>query len=826
MHILNHKEKQGGVVKCSLLVFVTLFFLKLTTQAQSLDKSLYFKQPAKNYLEALPLGNGQLGGMVFGNPNRERIVLNEKSLWSGGVQDADRDNAHAHLDEIQRLLLQGKNKEAEQLLQENFVSKGEGSGHGRGANVHYGSYQTLGDLWINWLDTASAYSDYNRILDLNRGVATTTWKRDEILFSQVGYVSLTDDVLVVHLTASDKGAISFSLGLHREENAETHSLDTDQLMMLGQLPDKDKKGMRFASVVKVIPVGGELTQDPDHLTLKNADECLIILAAATDYNIDSPALRGANPKGKVLQVINDFKPKGAEERHEKAFLELFEKNGFQLDKRERMVANLSTPERLLRYAEGHPDSQLPVLYFNYGKYLLISSSQPGQLPANLQGIWAPEYQAPWNGDYHLDINIQMNYWLAEPLGYGDLAEPLHQFTANLVENGQKSARAYYNAPGWVAHVISNPWYFTSPGEGASWGSTMTGGAWLTEHLWEHYRYSRDTAFLATYYPVLKGAAEFLSSVLIEEPEHQYLVTAPSNSPENTYLKPNGYKGHTAMGPTMDMQICREVFGNTIQAANVLGTDRELVGQLTEKMARLAPNEVGKNGDLNEWLHDWDDADPHHRHVSHLYGLHPYDEITPWGTPDLAKAVKATLLQRGDGGTGWSRAWKINFWARLGDGDHALELLRKLLQPAAGDGTKIVMGNGGTYPNLFCAHPPFQIDGNFGGTAGIIEMLFQSHGKKETIRLIPALPADSSWQAGEVNGMHARGAFIVDFKWKEGRVVSGNITSLKGQECSLLLPKGMTIVDEKGKEVISNKRNESMEVRFNTNPNQRFLLVPY
>ncbi|WP_245949307.1 glycoside hydrolase family 95 protein [Echinicola strongylocentroti] len=793
--------------------------------AQSPDKSLYFKQPAKNYLEALPLGNGQLGGMVFGNPNSERIVLNEKTLWSGGVQDADRENAHVHLGQIQQYLLQGKNKEAEQLLQENFVSKGDGSGRGKGANVHYGSYQTLGDLWINWQDTASAYSDYTRILDLDRGVATTRWKREGTSFSQIGYVSLTDDVLVVHLTASEKEAISFSLGLDRKENAETYSVDTDQLLMLGELPDEDTTGMRFASMVKIFPVGGELIQKADQLSLRGADECLIVLAAATDYDIDNPALRGADPKEEVLQVINDFKPNGAQARHEKDFGALFERNNFQLDKHESRVVSLSTPERLSRYAEGHPDSQLPVLYFNYGKYLLISSSQPGQLPANLQGIWAPEYQAPWNGDYHLDINIQMNYWLAEPLGYGDLAKPLHQFTSNLVENGQKSAKAYYNAPGWVAHVISNPWYFTSPGEGASWGSTMTGGAWLTEHLWEHYRYSLDTAFLAAYYPVLKGAAEFLSSVLIEEPGHQYLVTAPSNSPENAYLKPNGYKGHTVMGPTMDMQICREVFGNTIQAANILGEDQGLVDQLTKKMARLAPNEVGEKGDLNEWLHDWDDADPQHRHVSHLYGLHPYDEITPWGTPELANAAKATLLQRGDGGTGWSRAWKINFWARLGDGDHALVLLRKLLQPAAGDGTKIVMSNGGTYPNLFCAHPPFQIDGNFGGTAGIIEMLFQSHGEQETIRLIPALPADASWQAGEVKGMQARGAFTVDFKWEEGKVVSGRITSLKGRECSLLLPKGMMLINEEGATIVTNQLDGDSEVVFETLPNQTFSLMP-
>lgn len=794
--------------------------------AQKADLSLYFEQPADHYLEALPLGNGHIGALVFGDPNDDRIVLNEKSLWSGGVHDSDREDARLYLKPIQDFLLEGDNKAAQELLQKHFISRGRGSGHGNGAKDPYGSYQTAGDLRITWTDTLSSYTDYSRTLHLEEAVAISRWKRNGVEFVQEAFTSIADDILVVKLSASQQGKISFSTSLARLENAHTRGISQDELLMTGQLPNADQPGMKFAAILKVIPEGGSHKLEGHAIKVENADVCYLILTAATDYNIDDFHTRAGDPAEAVkerLVALDTTDMEQIKQRHLDSFGGYFNRSGFTLTQDNKEVSALPTPERLKKFAEGASDPQLPVLYFNFGKYLLISSSQPGYLPANLQGIWAPEYQAPWNGDYHLNINVQMNYWPAEPLQLGDLAEPVHRFTAGLVAPGQKTAKAYYDASGWVAHVLGNPWGFTSPGEGASWGSTLTGGAWLVEHIWEHFRFNRDTAFLDTYYPVMRGASEFLADILIEEPENNWLVTAPSNSPENTYIMPDGFRGQTAMGPTMDMQIARELFGATAKTAEILGKDGDFSARLKNISRQLAPNRIGKKGDINEWLHDWEDAEPEHRHVSHLYGLHPYDEISPWDTPDLAEAAKQTLLQRGDGGTGWSKAWKINFWARLGDGDHALTLIKQLLTPVSAKNDGMHMSGGGTYPNLFCAHPPFQIDGNFGGTAGITEMLLQSHGKDEVIRLLPALPSLPAWQEGSVSGFQARGAFVIDFEWEEGEVRKGLITSMKGLTCYLLLPGRMQVKDEKGEILAANDSPQASIVLFDTRAGQQYVL---
>ena len=764
-----------------------------------------FKKPASDWHESLPLGNGRLGAMILGDTLHERIVLNEQSLWSGGEQDADRPDAYQFLPEIQKLLLEGKNRAAQNLLQKNFTCAGPGSA--KGSKEHFGSYETLGDLKIDWEEQSAKVVKYDRRLNLENAVGTVKWERsDGSQILQESFTSFANDVFVMKLI-SKKTKLNFAVSLFRKENA-TISVDGKIIKMSGRMLDKDKSGMRYFSVLKVHNFGGSVRSKKDELAVVDADSCLFIFSAVTNYDVIKGKLDSAmdvyKKANNLLTAFNPKKYQSHKKDHIAKYSSYFEKCRLRLAANQPGVDTLSTPERLISYANNSTYAQLPVLYFNFGRYLFISSSRPGGLPANLQGLWAEEYQTPWNGDYHLNINIQMNYWLSELTGLSELAQPLHHYTSLLVPNGKKTAKAYYNAPGWVAHVISNPWHFTSPGEGANWGSTLTGGAWLCEHIWEHYRFTGDKKFLAKYYPVMKGAAQFLKAILISDPKTNHLVTAPSNSPEHAFVMPDGTKANTCMGPTIDMQICRELFGAVIQSSQILKMDADFANELIAIVPKLAPLKIGQAGDLNEWLEDWKDSEPHHRHISHLYGLHPYDEITPWTTPELAKAAEKTMFMRGDDGTGWSLAWKINFWARLGRGDDAARLLKKILTPMYDtNGLKIAKG-GGSYPNLFDAHPPFQIDGNFGATSGIAEMLLQSHGNDQIIRILPALPTSVDWQNGSATGFNARGGFVVDFTWKNGKISTGKLVSRIGSDCKLLVNEKVQIIDRNGVVVAAGK----------------------
>ena len=780
------------------LAILVLFVVSASVLAAqpSADGSLvtWYETPASHFTQSLPLGNGRLGMMVFGGVDKDRIVLNEESVWSGSPAENDRPDAHKRLPEIRRLLLEGKNDQAERLVNQTFTCKGEGSGQGKGANVPFGCYQILGNLSIEFETDPDSATDYRRQLDLSRALADVHYKSDRVSYHRRYFTSAPDQIGVVRLTASRGGALTFGISLDRPERFTTEAVADNELLMTGQLNDgRGGGGVKYAARVRVLATGGNVAIADNQLMVHDADAATILFAAETDYRGVVPRERKIDdPRSKTAEVIAAATAKRYEAilaDHIADHRRFFDRISMSLDDGKpasRRNALLATDKRVKTFAEKAEDPELAALYFNFGRYLLISSSRPGTLAANLQGIWAEEIQTPWNGDWHLDINIQINYWPAEVCGLGDCHVPMLRLIEALQRPGRETAKSYYNADGWVAHVITNAWGFTAPGERASWGSTVSGSAWLCEHLWEHYAFTADKEYLRWAYPIMKGSAQFYLDMLITEPAHGWLVTAPSNSPENAFRMNNGTDAHTCMGPTVDMQILRELFGNCIAASEILDVDEQFRESLKAKRARLAPNQIGPDGRLQEWLEPYAEPDPHHRHISHMYGLYPYYELAPQTAPKLAAAAGKSLERRGfRGDVGWANAWKIALYARLLDCDQAYGYLKRLIGRNA-------------FGNLFNACWPgrtFQIDGNFGGTAGIAEMLVQSHAGE--IHLLPALP--DAWPTGHVKGLCARGGFVVDIEW-EGRALSRvNILSKAASNCKIRYKsKVIDMKTEKGK----------------------------
>jgi alpha-L-fucosidase 2 len=793
------------------------------------DLTLHYDKPAKEWTEALPVGNGRLGAMIFGKVNEELIQLNEASLWSGGpVSKNVNPSAFENLEPTRKALREGDYEKAYELTKKMQGAYSE-------------SYLPLGNLVLKQDFGSSQPTSYYRGLNIQDGLATTTFTINGITYKREVFASAPGGSIVIRLTANQQKKLSVTLNAKSQLHYKA-SIKEQSIYLNGKAPahsdpsyinyNKEPvvyedvtgcRGMRFELAVKPIVKDGKISANGDDIVITDATEIVLIVTAATSFNgFDKcPDSQGKDEHKLVAGYLKlaDKKYDTLLKEHLKDIHHFFNRVSLKLNKTEEDKSALPTDVRLEKYTAGSKDANLESLFFQYGRYLLISSSRTKDAPANLQGIWNKDLRAPWSSNYTTNINVQMNYWPVESGNLSELFSPLNDLIKNLSVTGAETAQSFYHAKGWVVHHNSDIWGTSNPvgdlGKGdPMWANWYMGANWLSRHLWEHYQFTGDKKFLKEAYPIMKGAVLFTLDWL-QKDENGYLVTMPSTSPENRYYYDGKKKGAVTVASTMDMAIIRDLFTNTMAASAILDTDKDFSATIKKAEAALFPYKTGSKGQLQEWHKDFEEEDPHHRHTSHLYALHPANSISPLTTPDLAAAAKKTLELRGDDGTGWSLAWKVNMWARLLDGNHAYTLFRNQLRLTKDNDPKYG-GHGGAYPNLFDAHPPFQIDGNFAGTAGVIEMLMQSQNNE--IHLLPALP--DAWQEGEVKGIVAKGNFVVNIAWQNGKMSSANVLSRIGGSCTIRSAVPFTI---EGLKATSKKSTIGYTVTFNSKKNKVYTI---